>query len=341
MKSLVLKAPGQVALDETEVPHPQENELLVMTQATTICTSDLNDIQDNPFHIPLPVVIGHEAAGIVVAVGAAVEGFKPGDRVATHPVHPCGHCTACQSGDRHLCLEMGHFGINLPGTMAGYYRVRQDRARLLPESVSFTTGALVEPVCVCLEALAQARLMPGQRLLIMGDGPFGLIMARLAVCMGLGQAVLAGQIDFRLSYAPDGITPVNVKDQPDPAQTLRQLSGGGGYDAVIMATGSPAAFQQGFACLKPRARLVLFSAMPGDTPVDLFTVHVKELEIVGSCNDQDRLDEAMRRVADPTLKLGALVTHTFPLEDYRQALDLAKNGKDHTLKVAFVFPEQP
>ena len=175
MKAVYLKAIGQVELVDIPVPVIQEDQLLIKTGAATICTSDLNDIRSNPFGIALPVVIGHEGAGMVAKVGKTVRGFQVGDRVTTHPVHPCGTCQACRDGMKHLCLNMDHFGINLQGTMAEYYVVRQDRARHIPDMVDFPLASLAEPVSVCLEALAQAKLSPGNSLLIIGDGPFGVL----------------------------------------------------------------------------------------------------------------------------------------------------------------------
>lgn len=336
LKAISLLAKDRLALVEVDVPTPGENELLIRTGAATICTSDIHDLHENPFGIPLPVVLGHEGAGQVAAVGSGVQGFQVGDRVATDPVHPCGGCASCRRGLGHLCLKMGHFGINMPGTMAEYYLARQDRARPIPDTVDFTTAALEEPVAVCLEALAQARLSPGASLLILGDGPFGLLMARLAARLSLGRLVLGGMLDFRLSFA-GGATTANLAGVEDRVGRLRALSGGEGFEAAIVAVSSSQAVQDGLAVLKPKGRLVVFAALAGSTPVDLFSLHVHELEIVGACNAQDRLDEAVRALSDPALRLSELVTHRFPLEAYREAFDLAEYGKDRALKVAFVF----
>lgn len=334
MKALVLKGIGQLELVESPAPEIGPDELLIRMGATTICTSDVNDLRGNPFSIQLPVVIGHEGAGIVAAVGARVKEFHVGQRVATHPVHPCGKCAPCREGLGHLCLNMGHFGINLPGTMAEYYRVRQDRARPIAESISFPVAALVEPVCVCLEALDRANFTPSSSLLIIGDGPFGVLMARLAVRVGAERVILVGQSDFRLAFAPAAIR-LNTRDSPDPVQVMLEANQGSGYEAVILAVGSRQAFADGLMCLKPRGRMVVFSALPGDTAVDLFQVHLKELDIVGACSDRDFLDEACRLLDDPKLALDELVTHRFPLEDYNEAFELAEHGKDRAMKVAF------
>lgn len=338
MKALQLQHVQQVALVDLPTPTIKNDELLIRTGASTICTSDLNDVRENPFGIAFPVTMGHEAAGTVVEVGGAVTGFGVGDRVATHPVHPCGRCPNCQRGWGHLCLAMEHFAINRPGTFAEFYPVRADRARIIPDGVPFTVASLAEPVSVCLEALAQARLPEGGTLLILGDGPFGVLMARLAQALPLSKTVIAGWEDFRLGFARGAVV-VNTRNASDPVRALKlQLDGGlPGYDAAILAVGSAEAVAQGIELIRPRGRLVVFSALPGKTPVDLFRVHLNELEIVGACSDQDLLDHAVASLSDAALRLDELVTHTFPLTNYAEALDLAANGHDRALKVAFTF----
>lgn len=335
MKAVTLQALNQVALTNVPIPSPAPDQLLVRTAVATICTSDLNDIAHNPFGAALPVTMGHEGAGTVVAVGAKVTSFAPGDRVATHPVQPCGHCEACSDGAAHLCLNMGHFGLTMPGTFAEYYVVRQDRARRLPDHVSFAAAALFEPVCVCLQALAQARLRPGNRLLILGDGPFGLIMARLAADIPLRGVVLAGHREFRLARAGSAAT-VNTTGSTDLAHTILQAHGGAGFDAIILAT-SRAPVNAMLSCLRRKGRLVFFSAVPGDTPVDLFSVHVKELELIGACNDEDRLDDALAYLSARSVSVAELVTHQLPLERYQDAFDLAAHAHDRAIKVALTL----
>jgi threonine dehydrogenase-like Zn-dependent dehydrogenase len=343
MKAILLIEKDRLELVEVEVPALAGDQLLIRTGAATICTSDVNDLHENPFGIPLPVVLGHEGAGTVAALGTDVSGFQVGDRVAADPVHPCGACASCRRGYGHLCLQMGHFGLNMPGTMAEYFLVRQDRARRIPDTVDFTTAALEEPVAVCLEALDQARLAPGASLgaslLILGDGPFGLLMARLAARLDLAKVVLAGLLDFRLSFAGAAAT-VNLSSIADRPAALLDLSGGDGYDAVILAAGSRQAVRDGQAVLKPKGRLVVFAALTGETPLDLLTLHVREQEIVGACNARDRLDAAVAALSDPALRLPELVTHRFPLEDFRRAFHLAEFGKGQALKIAFVFDDQ-
>ena len=336
MKALQLQSVGRLQLVETDPPRIRANELLIRTGAATICTTDLNDIRSNPFGIPLPTIMGHEGAGTVVEVGSDVAGFKRGDRVATHPVHPCGECLNCSRGMGHLCSSMGHFGLNMPGTFAEYYVVRKDRARVLLPEASLPVACLAEPVCVCLQALYQARVAKDDPLLILGDGPFGVIIARLAVAGGQKHTVIAGHHDFRLSFAR-GAVRANTTQLADPTERLRECASGAGYGAAILAVGSAEAVRMGLALLRPKGRLVLFSAVPSPPPIDLVAVHVRELEIVGACNDENRLDEAVGLLTDTKLALAEVVTHEFAFEAYREAFDLASSGHADAMKVVLTF----
>ncbi len=325
---------NQLELVETDIPVMAEDQILVRTQAATICTSDLVDIAYNLSGSTFPVTLGHEGSGIVQAVGQQVQGFQIGQHLATHPVHPCGTCSACLAENRHLCLKMGHFGLNMPGTFADYYVVRADRARVVAETLPAPQVCLAEPIAVCLEALDQANLQVGGSLLIVGDGPFGIIMARLSETLGLRTVVIAGWSDFRLGFAGSARA-VNTSASSAPLETLLALNGGTGYDAAILAVASPRALAEALASLRPKGRLVLFSAFTTQVSVDLFAVHMKELEIVGACNDRERFDDAVQRLADR--RWSELITHHFSLSAYSDAFALARAAQDNTLKIALTM----
>lgn len=336
MRAVMLEALNQVMLVKVAVPEIDDDELLIQMRATTICTSDLHDIAANPYASPLPLSLGHEGAGRVAELGAKVTGFAVGDRVVTHPVHHCGQCRACRTGTEHLCMNLRHFGLNMPGTFAEYYVVRADRARHLSDKVAYPVAALFEPICVCLQALAQTRLPKGEPLLILGDGPFGLLMARLAQAQGMGPVVVAGHQDFRLAHAGAAALIVNTASMADPTAALLGVIGDEEYGAVILATDAKRAMATALACLRRKRRLVIFASLLGDTPIDLMTVQAKELEIVGACNDEDRLEDALAYLEKEATSLAELVTHCLPLEAYDKALELAARGQDQAIKVALV-----
>jgi threonine dehydrogenase-like Zn-dependent dehydrogenase len=199
--------------------------------------------------------------------------------------------------------------------------------RPIPDEVPSSVGALLEPVAVCLQAIDRAGEVRGRDVLIAGDGPFGNIIARLAVRAGARSVTVVGREPFRLARIPGVET-----------RTTRPI---GPVDVAILAVNAADAVATCLSALRPRGRLVVFSAVHQPTALDLVLVHLRELEIVGSCNDEDRLDEAMECLCDPALALQEIVTHLIPFERWDEAFTLARDGHDRALKVALTFPEGP
>jgi 2-desacetyl-2-hydroxyethyl bacteriochlorophyllide A dehydrogenase len=325
MQALQMVGLDELVMTELPVPTPGPRELLIRTLAVTICTSDLHDLARNPFNIKLPRVLGHEPAGIVVACGNEVREFASGMRVAVHPVVPCGECAECRKGFSHLCTRMGHLGYDRDGAYAEYFLQRADRVRRLPESVPATVGVLLEPVAVCLQAISRAGDVRGREVLIVGDGPFGNIIARLAARAGADRVVVVGREPFRLRKIRDAEA---VMSPPI-----------GCMDVAVLAVTAPEAVATCLQALRPRGRLVVFSALPGPMTLDLTSLHIREMEIVGSCNDEERIDEALLCLEDPVLALHELITHALPFSQWAEAFALARHGHDRALKVALTFPE--
>ena len=336
MRALQLEAIGQLTEVRVRVPSPKPDEVLVRTVATTICTSDLDDIEHNPFNITLPRVLGHEGAGVVAATGAQVEDLQVGDRVTAHPVIPCRDCENCRRGLGHLCSNLGHLGLDRDGTFAEYFCIRADRVRRLPPTVDFRFASLLEPVAVCLEAIRRGRVAAGDTVVVIGDGPFGILIARLALQSEPRRVIVVGRHEFRLRHVKQGMV-INEKRTEDVRAAIREANQGQGVDVAIMATGSPAAFELALAALRARGRVVFFSAVHSPPKVDWFRLHTQELEILGACNDQDLIDPALACLANPGLCLDSLVTQHLPFADWPRGFDLARYGKDEALKVALEF----
>ncbi len=323
MKALQLKGLEKLELTELPVPKPGRGEVLVRTGAATICTSDLHDIISNPFNIVYPRVPGHEGAGTVVLAGAGAGYLLPGTRVAAHPVVPCGKCGECMRGLEHLCADMGHSGIDRDGFFAEYFVQRADRVVAIPDDMTWSLGALLEPVAVCLQAIARAGGIRGKKLLVAGDGPFGNIIARLARRAGAASVTVTGREPFRLGM----IRGAEVMYEAPP----------GSADVAILAVSAAEAVDACIRALRPRGRLVIFSSITQPMPVDLFALHVRELELAGACNDENRMEAALDCLKDPSLMLEELVTHHVPFSKWEEAFSLARNGHDRALKVALTF----
>jgi threonine dehydrogenase-like Zn-dependent dehydrogenase len=336
MRSLQLIAPGRLVEAQAPVPKPMLGEILVRTVATTICTSDLNDIARNPFGIVLPRILGHEGAGIVAAVGEGVADMTPDDRVAAHPVIPCRDCSDCRNGREHLCRRMGHLGIDRDGTFAEFFCVRSDRVRRVPHNMDMAVAALLEPVAVCLQAIERSRLKPGESLLIVGDGPFGNLIARLAASRNPRNIIVVGRHQNRLQQVKHAV-PILHRSSHDTIAAVKEAAGEDGVDAAILAVASEDALNLCLAALRAQGRLVLFSALANPCPADWFKVHTREIEILGSCNDNNLIDSSLNVLTHFESNLAALVTHRLPFDDWARAFDLAGRRKDEALKVALIF----
>ncbi len=323
MKALQLQGVNRLVQVNLPVPVPADNEVLIQTKAATICTSDLHDIKSNPFGIQYPRVMGHEGAGLVVQCGAKVKDIKPGTRVAVHPVVPCGVCNECRRGLDHLCSNMGHLGIDRDGCFAEYFVQRADRVREISDNVSFPVAALLEPVAVCIEAVARAGDIRGKTVLIVGDGPFGNIIARLAKKAGANHVLVSGRTPFRLQMIPEVeiVTDVPVRS----------------VDIGILAVSDADAVNTCMKALRPRGRMVVFSTVHQPVLIDLFSLHVLELEIAGACNDENKIDDSLQCLNDKSLALEDIVTHQVAFDNWEEAFELARNGHDKALKVALVF----
>ena len=338
MQALQLSKVGHLDLVRIPVPRPNPDELLIKTAATTICTSDLIDMKENPFDIPLPRVLGHEAAGDVVAVGDDARGFSLGRKVTAHPVIPCGFCVNCERGLGHLCTDMGHLGIDRDGTFAEFFCIRADRARPVPKGMDMAVAGLIEPVAVCLESISRARVAEGETILIAGDGPFGIMTARLAIERQPKKIILIGLHGFRLRHVPEAVC-IHPERTPDVLKAVMDETGCVGVDAAFLCASVQELQDLCVASLRARGRLSVFSPIGSPTTVDMFRVHVKELDILGACNDEDRQDEALMHLANPELGLDTIVTHRIDFSQWEEAFRLASTCKDEALKVAMVFGE--
>lgn len=336
MKALVLAGPGDLRMMDMPKPAPAPGEVLVKTRAATICTSDLIDIASNPFGIELPMIIGHEGAGVIEEVCGEVGEFQVGDEITAHPVIPCNKCVSCKRGLFHLCDNMDHLGVYRPGVFAEYFTIRADRIRKKPEKLKFSESTLMEPICVCLEALERGNVCEGSNVLVLGDGPFGVAIAKLAFSKKPKRVILVGRHRYRLDQVPDAIA-IHEKETDDVVGDIMKATDGEGIDSAILAVGTQRAVDICMDCLRSRGTLAVFSGVHEKATVDLFKLHVKELQIHGSCNDMEMLDEAIRMLNDESLNLKSLITHEFPFDQWQKAIYTAQNGKDSALKVSLVL----
>jgi L-iditol 2-dehydrogenase len=254
--------PRAVELREVRPPAAlADDEVLLQTSAIGICGSEIHQYHNtHSWPVRVPVILGHEFAGVVSRLGAGVGGFREGDRVVSETAaRICGHCAYCRTGEYNLCPEREGFGYNLDGGMAEFVAVPARCLHRLPDSIPVEKAALVEPCSVAYNATCvKAQIRAGDSVLILGPGPIGLLCLALAKLSGAGWLGILGleQDRGRLAIARSmGADRAIDASQEDPLEVVRSIGDGLGVDAVIDATGVSAALQTALEAVRPAGQI--------------------------------------------------------------------------------------
>jgi L-iditol 2-dehydrogenase len=317
-RAAVLHGPGDLRIEERPVPTPAPHEVLLEILAVGICGSDVHYYEHGRIGnrvVEQPLVLGHETCGRVVALGSDVSKLRTGQRVCVEPGVPCGNCPDCRAGRYNVCAEVRFHGTPpIDGSLTRYLAVNEDFAFPLPASVSTEAGALIEPLAVAVWACRKARVSAGDRVLVTGAGPIGLLVAQTARAFGATEVGITDVAGHRLEFALN----LGFEQVHDAASPLTDT--GPPFDALIECSGSPAALDQALDTLRPGgvAVLVGMGADRVSIPVDL--VQRRELWLTGTFRYANVYPAAISLAAGHRVKLEALITGRFGLEQTEAAL---------------------
>ncbi len=342
MRAGVYRGAGRVAVEEVPLPEIAAGELLVRVAACGICGTDVKKIQHG--FVSPPQIFGHEIAGTVVSAGEGAR-FRPGDRVITFHHIPCGTCFYCQLSLFSQCATYKKTGVTAGfdpngGGFAEFVRIMPWVAErgviAIPSGVSFEEATFVEPINTCIKAVEKARVAAGETVVVIGQGPIGLILLMLAHRAGARVLASDPMPARRTRSLRHGA--VACVDPADGSllEEVRSRTAGRGADAVLLAVPSPALVAEALAIARPAGRVLLFAHNDPQMRIEFpaAAIGVEEKEILGSYSAAvDRQEESARIVFERRLPLAELVTHCFPLEQIQQALDLAARPTGDSLKV--------
>ena len=342
MLAAVYRGVNDVRLETVPVPEIGAGELLVKVHTCGVCGTDLKKIASGSHSAPR--IFGHETSGVVAAVGAGVREFEPGNRVVVFHHIPCRQCYYCRHKTFAQCPIYKKVGCTAGfepsgGGFAEYVRVMdwivKQGTMKIAEGVSFEQACFVEPVNTCMKGMDALRLQRGETILVIGQGPIGIILSVLARRAG-ATVITSDLYPERLRITKSlGFERAIDASQNDAVRSVREWTEGRGADAVILAVGNNGLIRPAMDAARPGGRVLLFAqTQRGEVVVDPAAICVDEKALVGSYSASvDLQEESVRFVMDREMDLERLISHRFPLQESARALELAAHPQPASMKV--------
>ena len=343
MKAVVIHNAKDLRIEERAAATPGPGQVAVAIKRGGICGSDLHYYRHGGFgsvRLKEPMVLGHEVAGEIASTGEGVIGLAPGMMVAVSPSLPCRHCLYCQLGQHNHCLDMRFYGSamrtpHIQGAFQQMLVAEAGQCHVMAEGISIEEAAFAEPFAVTLHAIVRAGPLAGQRLLVTGCGPSGVLAIAAARVHGAQEIVATDVSGFTLGLARQmgADRTINVATQEQELEPLKANKGH--FDVMIEASGNEAALRTGLELLKPRGRLVQVG-LGGDISVAQNMIVAKEIEIKGSFRFVDEFALAVDLINRRRVDLKPLLSDVLPMEKAVAAFELAQD-RSRAMKVQLAF----
>jgi L-iditol 2-dehydrogenase len=342
MLAAVYRGVNDIRLETVPVPRIGSGELLLRVHTCGICGTDLKKIATGSHSAPR--IFGHETSGEIAAIGNGVPDFKVGNRVVVFHHIPCGECYYCRHKTFAQCETYKKVGCTAAfepagGGFAEYVRIMdwivQGGTIPIPDDVSFEQACFVEPVNTCMKGIETLRLQSGETVLVIGQGPIGIILARLAQKAG-ASVITSDLYRQRLTISKTyGLGSSIDASRADTVKTVRELTEGRGADAVILAVGGNGLIRSAMDAVRPGGRVLLFAqTVRGETTIDPAAICVDEKTLLGSYSASIELQkDSVRFVMSREMDLQRLITHRFSLASSVEALNLAAHPQPDSMKI--------
>ncbi len=321
MKALLLTAPSQLELVDHPQPEPAPGEVLLRIRACGICGSDLHGWDGSSGRRQPPLIMGHEAAGEIVQLGAEVTGWTVGDRVTFDSMIHCGTCPACTRGATNLCATRRVVGVSpgsyrQHGAFAEYLALPANILFRLPDELSYAQAAFAEPTTIALHAVGRARLQPDSIAVVVGSGMIGLLVIQALCIAGVKHIIAVDRSGARLEIARQlGATDVLDTSEGAGADQLRALTGETGADVVFEVVGIDATVQLAITATRLGGQVVLVGNVAPEVRFPLQKVVTGEIDVLGSCGSTDEYPRALELIASGAIDVATLTSAVASLED--------------------------
>ena len=333
----VLHGVGGLRVEKRPVPEPGRNQVLVAVQSVGICGSDVHYWERGrigTFVVDAPLVLGHEAAGVVADVGPGASGLKPGDRVAIEPGVPCRHCAFCKSGRYNLCPDVRFLATPpIDGAMARYVVHAADFCYRLPDNVSLDEGALLEPLSVGIHACRRGGVGPGSRVLVVGAGPIGLSAVLAARAAGATFVAVTDLRQDRLDVATRIGADIAARAGEDTSVEAVVECLQGPFDVAIDCAGAEAAVRMALAATRSGGVVLLVGLGPDEIRLPIIEAATREVDLLGLFRYANTYPTGLALVSSGRIDVKPMVTHHYPLEQVVAAFEMARSADGGAIKV--------
>ncbi|MBS1802363.1 MAG: alcohol dehydrogenase catalytic domain-containing protein [Acidobacteria bacterium] len=317
--------PDKLEMLEVPIPDLSDEEALIRVEACGFCGSDLGIVAGVHPRARGPLTLGHEFCGTIHRMNTAGHEFDIGDRVTAFPLISCGECSACRSGQSHVCRSLKLFGFDADGAMAEFVRIPIHSLLKLPKTMPASIGAVIEPLAVAVHGVSMAPRRNVKNIAVLGAGPIGLLTALVASSESESNVCISDILPSRLELARElGITSYSAG--AEMRERIMAATNGEGVDLVYECAGAPSSAVDMTSLLRPRGTIVNLGVFKRPVEVDLQAINFKELTLIGSrVYTKDDFKTAISMAE--TLPLQRVVTHSFPLRDVQAAFECFRGGK--------------
>jgi L-iditol 2-dehydrogenase len=339
MKALVLEEYHRFAVKEVRVPEPAPQEVLVRVRACGICGSDVHGMDGSTGRRIPPLIMGHEAAGEIAAVGSDAPGWSVGDRVTFDSTVSCGRCWHCRRGEVNLCDDRRVLGVSCAeyrrdGAFAEFVAVPARILYRLPDELSFEQAAMVEAVSVAVHAVKRTPLPPASSAVVVGAGMIGLLLIQVLRAAGCPRIIAIDRDATRLELAKRlGATAAFTAGEPGLAEGVGRLTDGRGADAVFEVVGVAAALQTAVACVRKGGSITLVGNLEPQVSLPLQAVVTRQLTLIGTCASAGEYPECLDLIAGGKVDVSAFISAQVPLEAAASWFERLHRGEPGLMKV--------